>query len=88
VASRQGKPAAGKKLRITLDVMGEHFKMAVLPGTTISELKGMIQQSHGHPQEQQRLVFNGKGLEDERALRDYNVATGDVVSVVLLLRGC
>ncbi len=54
----------------------------------VEQLKVMIQDREGIPPDQQRLIFTGKQMEDERTLGDYNVSAGAKIILILRLRGC
>jgi hypothetical protein len=58
-----------------------HYKMIV------SELKDMIEKMDQTPFNQQRLVYNGKQLEDDRTLDYYDIKQDTVVHIILRIRG-
>ena len=71
------KTLTGKSIKINCDI----------PIDTVAQLKAYVADSEGCPEDQQRLIYNGKQLEDVRLLNDYNIKTGDDVHMVLRLRG-
>jgi hypothetical protein len=63
---------------IYLEVSYEH---------TIEDLKFMIKQSESIPVPQQRLIYAGKQLEDDKTLADYRIHKESNLTLVLRLRG-
>ena len=53
---------------------------------SIRNVKRNIHQSYQYPPDRQRLVFNGKRLEDDCSLSDYNIQNGSILHLVLRLR--
>ena len=66
---------------------GKIFTIHASPSDTISTIKVKIKDKEGVPTDQQRLVFDGKQLEDRFTVSDYKIENDSVVHLVLRLRG-
>ncbi|EAR89796.1 ubiquitin (macronuclear) [Tetrahymena thermophila SB210] len=54
---------------------------------SVEILKYHIQDSEGIPIDQQRLIFQGKEIENDYSLDMYEIDDGDIINLVLRLRG-
>uniref|UniRef100_A0A8D2HDC7 Ubiquitin-like protein NEDD8 n=2 Tax=Marmotini TaxID=337730 RepID=A0A8D2HDC7_UROPR len=70
-----------------------HFHGSFLkqPLTTCSlkveRIKERVEEKEGIPPQQQRLIYSGKQMNDEKTAADYKILGGSVLHLVLALRG-
>lgn len=53
----------------------------------MERIKERVEEKEGIPPAQQRLIFSGKQMNDDKTANDYKVTGGSVLHLVLALRG-
>uniref|UniRef100_F1LFR7 Ubiquitin-like protein NEDD8 n=1 Tax=Ascaris suum TaxID=6253 RepID=F1LFR7_ASCSU len=66
---------------------GKEIELDVDSSDKVERIKEKIEEKEGIPPPQQRLIFAGKQMNDEKSVQDYKVSGGSVLHLVLALRG-
>ena len=62
---------------------GKIYDLMIDPAETTRELKLQIEEIIGLQPESQRIIFNGKQLDDDEMLQDYSVSKDSILHLVL-----
>merc|ERR1711941_126901 len=66
---------------------GKEIEIDIEPSDKVERIKERVEEKEGIPPPQQRLIFSGKQMSDEKTATDYKVVGGSVLHLVLALRG-
>ena len=80
----RGKHSKGKKLQIFIQFPdGEAGEVDLLSSHTIIALKENIEWCYGHNPVTTKLIFEGKELEHDKNLSNYDVQIGSIVNACI-----
>lgn len=66
---------------------GKEIEIDIDESDKIERVKERVEEKEGIPPQQQRLIFGGRQMADEKTVKDYNIEAGSVLHLVLALRG-
>ncbi|AXA50779.1 ubiquitin-like protein Nedd8 [Malassezia restricta] len=66
---------------------GKEIELHVESTDKILRIKERVEEKEGIPPAQQRLIFGGKQMADDKVVKDYGIEGGTVLHLVLSLRG-
>lgn len=70
-----------------LTLTGDELEIDVEKEDTIRMVKERIEQREGIPPPQQRLIYEGKQLKDDKSVESYKLRGGTTLHLVIALRG-
>ncbi|XP_022409360.1 NEDD8 isoform X1 [Monodon monoceros] len=76
---------SGTGLAATLT--GKEIEIDIEPTDKVERIKERVEEKEGIPPQQQRLIYSGKQMNDEKTAADYKILGGSVLHLVLALRG-
>lgn len=66
---------------------GKEIELDIEPSDSVIRIKERVEEKEGIPPAQQRLIFGGKQMSDEKTANDLGIEGGSVLHLVLALRG-
>ncbi|XP_059693544.1 NEDD8 isoform X5 [Haemorhous mexicanus] len=84
------KTLTGKEIEIDIeptDKVSSQFGPVQTSMDQVERIKERVEEKEGIPPQQQRLIYSGKQMNDEKTAADYKIQGGSVLHLVLALRG-
>uniref|UniRef100_A0A8C5HBL1 Ubiquitin-like protein NEDD8 n=1 Tax=Gouania willdenowi TaxID=441366 RepID=A0A8C5HBL1_GOUWI len=74
-------------LKVEFTLTGKEIEIDIEPTDKVERIKERVEEKEGIPPQQQRLIYSGKQMNDEKTAADYKIQGGSVLHLVLALRG-
>ena len=76
------------KMQIKVKTLtGKIIDVDIEPTDSITRVKERVEEKEGIPPPQQRLIFAGRAMADDKTASDYGIKAGSILHLVLSLRG-
>lgn len=66
---------------------GKEIELDIDADDKITRIKEKVEEQSGVPPQQQRLIFSGRQMQDDKTAKELNIVAGSVLHLVLALRG-
>ncbi|KAJ4813699.1 hypothetical protein LUZ62_026265 [Rhynchospora pubera] len=80
-------PLRGGTMIKVKTLTGKEIEIDIEPTDTVDRIKERVEEKEGIPPVQQRLIYGGKQMADDKTAKEYNIEGGSVLHLVLALRG-
>ena len=74
-------------MMIKIKYFGKEFELEINPDFKVEEIKQIIEEKECIPIRQQRLIFSGKPMLNEKSANDYKLVNGSVIYLTKTLSG-
>ena len=74
-------------MMIKIKYFGKEFELEISPDSKVEDIKQIIEEKECIPIRQQRLIFSGKPMLNEKSADDYKLVNGSVIYLTKTLSG-
>ena len=74
-------------MMIKIKYFGKEFELEINPDSKVEDIKQIIEEKECIPIRQQRLIFSGKPMLNEKSANYYKLANGSVIHLTKTLSG-
>ncbi|RYP28450.1 hypothetical protein DL767_007211 [Monosporascus sp. MG133] len=78
---------ANKPTNRVRTLTGKEIELDIEPSDKVSQIKEKVEEKEGIPPVQQRLIYGGKQMVDDKTATEYALEGGATLHLVLALRG-